>query len=719
MVNLTLPNPLNRPGLGEVGSHEPPLSAEAGLPLAKGMPKFTDHLLAPDPKGQVPAGKAIAPPDSALIRKAAEGQTKPEGPTKDPKASRSKSADLANNVKALPKPAAPHTTGDKDSSALKARPTPAHPSDPDNTGKDLGQPDRHAKAQASRLDQKLNPGPGSREPCQAPSAPPLLVIQPEDLPSGEPGAWDGKARDLSQNEDEPWEKRLSDMLMFMGMPPNSLAQDRPSLALLTEQLPTIEAESIPSNLAPSPKLDQLLASADPEAAVEEIKPLGAWLDAMGWSPDGLIVKDPLAFQDLMNTPVSLKDLMKSFQVDPDRVVNEAKVLQATLPPEATPPDMPRATRTQAAAEPPPMASEKLPLPAPAEAAPGLEAEFLGVLLNAAASRPQAGSAPTLQDQDRMNRVEAKAAPQIRLDPMLASLGGPAASARFEGLPKANLLNPAVFQAMDLRSSETFIFAADAPLDTSPVLSRNDSRDWLENIQALSLQTDSSNSPASDRGPAFGPETMVGQLLVETKLDGGGQNQSSDPSPDDDALEPLPGDQAPTFINGATLKTSTAFELTRQEAPKALPAHAMQKTVFESTSLLVKDGGGAMRIDIGNKELGSIDLAVEVKDNRVDIKIVAASQQAREILAVALPALKASLQNQNLNLSKVEIGLSGGSSWSSSDGGSSGRESTAQSEEIFGIKGASRRSSRSYRQASSTQNLQPEAIRDGGSIKVRV
>ena len=167
------------------------------------------------------------------------------------------------------------------------------------------------------------------------------------------------------------------------------------------------------------------------------------------------------------------------------------------------------------------------------------------------------------------------------------------------------------------------------------------------------------------------------------------------------------------------KPAGAFTLATAETAKTHAPQQMQKAVLDSASMLVKDGGGSIRIDIGNKELGSVDLAVEVKDNKVDIKIVAASPQAREMLATELPKLRESLQTQNLNLSKVEIGLTGGSSWTSSDGRSSQRDSASQSEEIFGVSGTGRKPSKSYRQVNSVQNLQPQVITDGGSIKVRV
>ncbi|RYZ52366.1 MAG: flagellar hook-length control protein FliK, partial [Proteobacteria bacterium] len=542
----------------------------------------------------------------------------------------------------------------------------------------------------------------------------ILVIQPEDLPSAEQTALGTVALDQTTDGDEPWEKRLEDMMSFMGINPAQLQQDLPSLAILTGQLQFVEPEAIPSTLAESPMLGNVLASADPAAIVEEVKPLGMWLDDLGWSPDGLVIKDPEAFQELMNTPVSLKDLMKTFEVDPDKIVAQAKVLQENLPKEGAAGLIAQATSMRA--------DKSLPQHAPKQAAAAqtndnpMDAEFLTAILSAASMQ---GAMPAKAGETTAApKAEHKSGPAASLDQMLAALAGPAMNPAMDGMPKAMLTNQNPFQAMEMRASETFTFDTEN-LDDSPVMSRADSRDWLESLQAFNIQTDAGEMPTAEKSKGFDPSILL-ERMSEATLGAAADFKGSEGEGDSSFLDKGSDEGIPNFTAPAAHKTTQAFEIETPVVQKNEAPQQMNKAVFDNASMLVKEGGGAMRIDIGNKELGAIDLAVEVKDNQVDIKIVAASAHAREILATELPKLKESLQNQNLNLSKVEIGLNGGSSWTSSDGRSSQRESSSQREESFGVAGTgNRKSSRTYRQVSSTQNLQPQVIQDGGSIKVRV
>lgn len=152
----------------------------------------------------------------------------------------------------------------------------------------------------------------------------------------------------------------------------------------------------------------------------------------------------------------------------------------------------------------------------------------------------------------------------------------------------------------------------------------------------------------------------------------------------------------------------------------LPKEMVQK-VFDNASMMLKEGGGSIRIDLGSETLGTIDLALDIKDKTVELRIIASSPQARELLAQELPKLRDSLLQQNLNLDKVEIGLNQGSAWSQSS--RDGRSSQGQRQEFFEqsrTRGVGGRGSevRSYRQITQVNDVRPNPLHTG-SIQVRV
>ncbi len=178
--------------------------------------------------------------------------------------------------------------------------------------------------------------------------------------------------------------------------------------------------------------------------------------------------------------------------------------------------------------------------------------------------------------------------------------------------------------------------------------------------------------------------------------------------------------APTPGSTASNK-AFSVETAAPQAPSAPVSPQQLQDILDKSSMLIKDGGGSIRLDLGSKEMGSLDLALEIRDQTVELRIVAHSEQAREALVQELPKLRESLQNQNLNLEKVEIGLSYGSSWSQSSGnGQQNREQFFENNSESSSRGPQgiRSTSRSYRQSIAST---PEARvpLHNGLIQVRV
>ncbi len=118
------------------------------------------------------------------------------------------------------------------------------------------------------------------------------------------------------------------------------------------------------------------------------------------------------------------------------------------------------------------------------------------------------------------------------------------------------------------------------------------------------------------------------------------------------------DSLPTTIdNPNNLKTATIDRAGQTADPFSISNHKPQimKHLVDKASMLIKDGGGSVRIDLGSPELGRIDLAISVNHDKVSMKILTDSNKTREILGQDLEKLRETLSGQHLQLSKVELG----------------------------------------------------------------
>ena len=80
-------------------------------------------------------------------------------------------------------------------------------------------------------------------------------------------------------------------------------------------------------------------------------------------------------------------------------------------------------------------------------------------------------------------------------------------------------------------------------------------------------------------------------------------------------------------------------------------------VIDRARMMVKEGGGEVILDLGNETLGKVELAMNVMKDRVDLRIIAASDQVREVLSQDITTLREALAIQDLNLSEVEVAVS--------------------------------------------------------------
>lgn len=104
---------------------------------------------------------------------------------------------------------------------------------------------------------------------------------------------------------------------------------------------------------------------------------------------------------------------------------------------------------------------------------------------------------------------------------------------------------------------------------------------------------------------------------------------------------------------------------------------MVQKVMDSASYLVRQGAGSVKLDLSSVETGSLQIAVSLLDNKVDIKIFTESDPVREAMVADLSRLKESLQAQNVNLNHVEVGV--GQKFAGSGSSDQGRQFSQQQE----------------------------------------
>jgi hypothetical protein len=96
----------------------------------------------------------------------------------------------------------------------------------------------------------------------------------------------------------------------------------------------------------------------------------------------------------------------------------------------------------------------------------------------------------------------------------------------------------------------------------------------------------------------------------------------------------------------------AAELTSAEKAQ------LTQQIFDRASMLQKDGGGIVKLELPTENLGNLEMAVSLDNDRVDLRIIAGSERAREVMNAELNQLRSALSVQNLQLGNVDVGVNG-------------------------------------------------------------
>jgi flagellar hook-length control protein FliK len=185
---------------------------------------------------------------------------------------------------------------------------------------------------------------------------------------------------------------------------------------------------------------------------------------------------------------------------------------------------------------------------------------------------------------------------------------------------------------------------------------------------LFKQTNGKNSPAT-KDPTMLPKLQGEPLPAGLSMNPEGRSRSSS---QDEGFSGQRQDQsnasfwANPFQQAGTTRSRDVGQTGFQQQIMSPDLAQARADILQKAQMLVKDGGGSIRIDMGHQDLGKLDLALDLNQQDLELRLVTDSEKARELLSQELPRLKEALQEANINLKSVEIGLRSDNQWSHTD-----------------------------------------------------
>ncbi len=571
------------------------------------------------------------------------------------------------------------------------------------------------------------------------------------------------AADAPEENNTSQDPRLLAPMMLQAMPA--------ALSLLSGQLQNLEPASIPTLVAKNGFIQDALASEDLQGFLQTPQPLANLMTKLGF--DEQTQMNFLNRQDSANPMLAPMALLDELGFDSQSVANELTMLASHLPIDGVNPYMLRAaalrqqdpmhpTETQGAISPKANLDQSM--------VPG---KAMGLELQPTETKVTDPSLLTLPpDATEPSDVRLKGASHsfLRAEEIPASLapdgGIPGSETSQNILSEAAASNESIPIAEAREPSETtstlgelVSLSSEDPMQKIEADWRQDSIvEWqspsqdpvsdsvqltentLQNTQDLQqLQADNLQEAADNANP-----DELGNLFSPNKINQANPNKISS----EQALSAISKDAISSIadpgstgqdLRGDTKSSSSQMDWQWQQmrAPGSAPSSSTSEAsapaassrpqqsasewvgrLVDKAQMMVKEGGGSIRVDLGDSNFGKVDIALDVKDKNIELKIVAANDQARDALVADLPRLKEALSQQNLDLRVVEVGTRNQQQWSgsSSDGGQHQGHHSFQSEERFSNNGFSRFTESRFQ----SKSYRPmHASNPSGKIAVRV
>ena len=115
--------------------------------------------------------------------------------------------------------------------------------------------------------------------------------------------------------------------------------------------------------------------------------------------------------------------------------------------------------------------------------------------------------------------------------------------------------------------------------------------------------------------------------------------------------------------------SNQFSLNQNPAGREMAGRALSEALGQRLAANIAAGHYRLTFNVNPKELGAIDVVMEMRDGRLDAQINASNAVTRELLGDSLSRLRDALQQNGINLAQLQVGSD------SQQGNAQGRNNT--------------------------------------------
>lgn len=227
---------------------------------------------------------------------------------------------------------------------------------------------------------------------------------------------------------------------------------------------------------------------------------------------------------------------------------------------------------------------------------------------------------------------------------------------------AESLSPEVMQKIAAKI-EKLSEGVETPEDTSDLLRQLQSALNEAGVKApVDLKAESSQSGNSSE--------LLMPLMGQDSAQEGFDSNSGDQSSSDQSLSFLERDMGDKLHNlEMALKSLEGFQVElptntvgSQALGKAVPVvqvnHAdpemALQEVIKQAQVLVRDGGGEMKVQMNAEGMGNVQLKVHIQDGKVNLQMAAESHETKKMIEHGLADLKSSLAAQKLSVENIRV-----------------------------------------------------------------
>ena len=134
--------------------------------------------------------------------------------------------------------------------------------------------------------------------------------------------------------------------------------------------------------------------------------------------------------------------------------------------------------------------------------------------------------------------------------------------------------------------------------------------------------------------------------------GAESEESGDELNDEEVLQDMPLDRSNlgAKVDGGFSLNPTQPPLAGNEISKPMAVPEL----IQNARIMVRDGGGEMKVTLTPEGLGEVAMKVSVDNGRVNVQMITESDEAKKMIEKGLVDLKSSLHANNLNLDSIKV-----------------------------------------------------------------